>query len=283
MCPRVGGRLRGAERMRGALFPALRLEGLRPRMAGATSGRSVRCSSKEPGARRSARPPSRAGISSSRSSWPAASAWTGASCATAASSTRLSRTPTSLSPGIHYSRRTPSRNSAAPCATRARGRATSVQDAHGEVAFWEEPLLRGGYIQASCGQCHAGALKDAPSSRGQAAVSDERLSRLPQDPGRRRGRRPDLTFAGERRKDPNWHIEHFKFPQKVSPAPPCPLRPLEAGGPRSAHRLHAEPPQGAFRPGAGRTQKKIERAPLALLIRRFAAVDGGRGGASEIS
>ena len=27
---------------------------------------------------------------------------------------------------------------------------------------------------------------------------------------------PDLTFAGERRKDPKWHVEHFKFPQKVS-------------------------------------------------------------------
>ena len=33
---------------------------------------------------------------------------------------------------------------------------------------------------------------------------------------------PDLTFAGERRKDPKWHIEHFKTPQKVSPGSAMP-------------------------------------------------------------
>lgn len=34
------------------------------------------------------------------------------------------------------------------------GLATNVADAHGDVAHWEEPLLRGPLVQASCRQCH---------------------------------------------------------------------------------------------------------------------------------
>lgn len=34
------------------------------------------------------------------------------------------------------------------------GLATTVKDAHGEVPHWEEPLLRGPLLQASCGKCH---------------------------------------------------------------------------------------------------------------------------------
>ena len=35
------------------------------------------------------------------------------------------------------------------------GLATTVADAHGEVPHWEEPMLQGAYIQASCVRCHA--------------------------------------------------------------------------------------------------------------------------------
>ncbi|MBI3291204.1 MAG: c-type cytochrome [Elusimicrobia bacterium] len=35
------------------------------------------------------------------------------------------------------------------------GLATTVKTAHGEIPHWEEPLLRGPLIQASCGKCHA--------------------------------------------------------------------------------------------------------------------------------
>ena len=38
------------------------------------------------------------------------------------------------------------------------GLATEVQAAHGDVEHWEEPLLRGSLVQASCRQCH-GDLK----------------------------------------------------------------------------------------------------------------------------
>ena len=34
------------------------------------------------------------------------------------------------------------------------GLATEVADAHGDVPHWEEPLLRGPLVQASCAQCH---------------------------------------------------------------------------------------------------------------------------------
>lgn len=34
------------------------------------------------------------------------------------------------------------------------GLATTVADAHGEVAHWEEPMLKAPYIQASCVRCH---------------------------------------------------------------------------------------------------------------------------------
>ena len=42
------------------------------------------------------------------------------------------------------------------------GLATEVAAAHGDVAHWEEPLLRGSLVQASCAQCHKNldAIKD---------------------------------------------------------------------------------------------------------------------------
>ncbi len=34
------------------------------------------------------------------------------------------------------------------------GRATRVAEAHGDVEFWEEPLLRGAFLQSACANCH---------------------------------------------------------------------------------------------------------------------------------
>jgi mono/diheme cytochrome c family protein len=34
------------------------------------------------------------------------------------------------------------------------GLATEAKAAHGDVRHWEQPLLRGGFVQASCAQCH---------------------------------------------------------------------------------------------------------------------------------
>ena len=103
------------------------------------------------------------------------------------------------------------------------GRATTVQDAHGEVPFWEEPLLRGPLIQASCGPCHAGVLKEAPLvQKGKLLYLTNGCIGCHKIRGVGGVVGPDLTFAGERRKDPKWHVEHFKFPQKVSPGSAMP-------------------------------------------------------------
>ncbi|MFQ5912461.1 MAG: cbb3-type cytochrome c oxidase subunit II [Nitrospinota bacterium] len=103
------------------------------------------------------------------------------------------------------------------------GRATTAKDAHGEVAFWEEPLLRAPFIQASCGPCHAGPLKGAPLiQRGRqlyltnACIGCHKIRGVGGAVG------PDLTFAGERRKDPKWQIAHLKNPQKFSPGSTMP-------------------------------------------------------------
>jgi hypothetical protein len=90
------------------------------------------------------------------------------------------------------------------------GRATTVKDAHGEVAFWEEPLLRGSFIQASCGPCHVDSLKGAPLiQRGKQLYlmsgcigCDERMHRLSQNQ-RSRGRGwPGFNLCGGTSKRP---------------------------------------------------------------------------------
>ena len=40
---------------------------------------------------------------------------------------------------------------------RGQGRATTTEDAHGNVAHWDQPMLPLKYIEASCGQCHEAA------------------------------------------------------------------------------------------------------------------------------
>ncbi|MBI1788973.1 MAG: c-type cytochrome [Acidobacteria bacterium] len=40
---------------------------------------------------------------------------------------------------------------------RGQGAATTVHGAHGRLKWWEDPMLPGRYLQASCGQCHKGS------------------------------------------------------------------------------------------------------------------------------
>jgi cytochrome c2 len=97
------------------------------------------------------------------------------------------------------------------------GRATTVRAAHGKVAFWEEPMLRGPYLQSACGTCHrSGDLPQAPlltqgrrlyMQRG--CVGCHKMHSVGGVVG------PDLTYAGERRRDPGWHLKHFRAPQQV--------------------------------------------------------------------
>jgi mono/diheme cytochrome c family protein len=54
------------------------------------------------------------------------------------------------------------------------GRATDKDGAHGRVPFWDQPLLVGDLVQATCAKCHQGAdVPQAPVlTRGQHLLSD---------------------------------------------------------------------------------------------------------------
>ncbi|MFQ5851013.1 MAG: c-type cytochrome [Candidatus Binatia bacterium] len=51
-----------------------------------------------------------------------------------------------------------------PCHEGQGAAVSSVEQAHGEVAYWEHPLLRGAKVQSSCASCHLDVqrLEDAP-------------------------------------------------------------------------------------------------------------------------
>ncbi|HJX84872.1 MAG TPA: c-type cytochrome, partial [Candidatus Angelobacter sp.] len=45
---------------------------------------------------------------------------------------------------------------------RGQGAATTVVEAHRSTKAWEQPILPAKYLEASCGQCHLGALQGTP-------------------------------------------------------------------------------------------------------------------------
>ncbi len=96
--------------------------------------------------------------------------------------------------------------------------ATTVKAAHGEVRFWEEPMLRGPYLQATCGGCHTGAeLKEAPLlARGKQLYQEKGCVACHKVRGAGGSLGPDLSLVGTRRKDPAWHLKHFRDPQAIS-------------------------------------------------------------------
>ena len=104
------------------------------------------------------------------------------------------------------------------------GRATTVADGHGKVPFWDEPLRRKPFTQASCGTCHRGVnLKEAPLlAKGRqlyltlGCIACHTIHGV----GGKLG--PELTWVGERRKDPDWHLKHFSTPQSTSPGTTMP-------------------------------------------------------------
>ncbi len=97
--------------------------------------------------------------------------------------------------------------------------ATTTRAAHGRVAFWEDPLLEREYRQSACGGCHLGA--DVPGAPALAQGRQLYAQRACPACHRIRGVGgvvgPDLTFVGSRRRDPEWHLRHFRDPQIVSP------------------------------------------------------------------
>lgn len=102
--------------------------------------------------------------------------------------------------------------------------ATTVKAAHGDVKFWEEPMLRGPYIQAACGACHAATdLTEAPLlTRGRRLFQEKGCGACHKIRGTGGSLGPDLTLVGNRRKDPEWHLRHLRAPQATSPGSAMP-------------------------------------------------------------
>lgn len=111
------------------------------------------------------------------------------------------------------------------------GLATTTADAHGRVPFWEEPLLTGPYLEATCGACHIVRVEGAPHlERGRELFQQSGCSGCHKVRGVGGSLGPDLTRVGNHRPDPEWHLEHFRDPPSTSPGsmmPPFDFLPEE--------------------------------------------------------
>jgi mono/diheme cytochrome c family protein len=98
------------------------------------------------------------------------------------------------------------------------GLATTKEDAHGSVEFWEKPLLARGYIRASCGRCHKeGEVPGVPELTAgrhlfetQGCRGCHKLNGIGGSIG------PDLTEEGASHRSPDWLERHFLAPNQVS-------------------------------------------------------------------
>ena len=120
------------------------------------------------------------------------------------------------------------------------GRATTSIDAHsgiriregsvlldGKVVYHEEhkdPLLEGEYVQSSCSSCHPSVdFKEAPLlTLGKKLFQEKRCLDCHSVAGVGEKTAPDLTFIGEKRNEPDWHLEHFREPEAISPGTSMP-------------------------------------------------------------
>lgn len=73
----------------------------------------------------------------------------------------LAEEPFTAHPGMWLESHPPEKFGCTVCHG-GQGLATEVKAAHGDVPHWEEPLLRGPLVQASCHQCHGQLEKIAP-------------------------------------------------------------------------------------------------------------------------
>ena len=104
------------------------------------------------------------------------------------------------------------------------GLATDQQDAHGQVAFWKEPLLPRNYIRASCGRCHKeGDVPGVPElTEGRRLFETHGCRGCHKLNGVGGSVGPDLTEEGAARRQPQWLERHFLDPNAVSPSSAMP-------------------------------------------------------------
>lgn len=115
------------------------------------------------------------------------------------------------------------------------GLATTVTAAHGEVKHWEDPLLRGPLVQASCGRCHGNISEIAAPLlvQGKQLVAEKgcygchtikgfggTISQDLSDVGSKPLLQIDFTFVEGPATRANWLMQKFKNPQRVEPGHP---------------------------------------------------------------
>ncbi len=99
------------------------------------------------------------------------------------------------------------------------GLATDRQSAHGEVAFWSQPLLPKDYVRASCGRCHKeGDVPGVPElTEGRRLFETHGCRGCHKLNGVGGSVGPDLTEEGASQRNPEWLEKHFLQPSSVSP------------------------------------------------------------------
>jgi len=96
------------------------------------------------------------------------------------------------------------------------GLATTVDDAHGNVEHWEDPVIPAGYYQAGCGSCHTHLKVSGGTLANHGARVFERNDCLAchRIYGRGRGDGPDLSTIGARPSRGDWHKQHLSMRQQ---------------------------------------------------------------------
>jgi mono/diheme cytochrome c family protein len=99
------------------------------------------------------------------------------------------------------------------------GLATDKPNAHGEVAFWSQPLLPKAYVRASCGRCHKeGDVPGVPElTEGRRLFETRGCRGCHKLNGVGGSLGPDLTEEGASQRNPDWLEKHFLQPNSVSP------------------------------------------------------------------
>jgi len=98
------------------------------------------------------------------------------------------------------------------------GLATTKEDAHGKVDFWQTPLLAREHIRASCGRCHKeGEVPGVPElTEGRKLFETQGCRGCHKLNGVGGSIGPDLTEEGANHRAPGWLERHFLNPNLVS-------------------------------------------------------------------
>lgn len=109
------------------------------------------------------------------------------------------------------------------------GRATERADAHGDVAFWPEPMIPVRYAHAGCGSCHTHIRVPEQNALREGEALVERLDCLACHriderggtirPGAAALDGPDLSLAGAAGHNPDWYERHHQRHRQAESGP----------------------------------------------------------------